>query len=1008
MTDERFPTGSSSRDSSRRFDAHEGSKDGSMSSSIFKRDRRDSGSPPFGEEARISQNYTNKIRHSEKGNRRFQRYVGSGGENSQPGSSSGGSISKREQHRREFVEGSRNLALESWKLDKREKDHASVLAEKQLSGNDEDDARAEFTKNDSTKQDPTNEDPSPNHTEESDAIPDTSVLSEVTGSVPDSFYKNLLKSDRDAPAEAEYTDDSEAETLPANSPPRINRGRKLVFQGDTVNQDHSDGESAEPAERAVSHGAPEQPNFSSKLKLPEASLKPYKLKRDSSGRSLLQRACKKGNVRDVTQLLQRGADPNEADFCGFTCLHEAALAGHTDVAKILLEHGADVNKQALEAGDLETPLIDASENQHTETVQLLLEHGADTRVYNIDGFTALTKIYNDHANEEGYEKIIKLLEDASHRLAAKTEGPSDPLLDIMPPSPDSVLEDPNDLYFAELIKKKSAYIFKHAAEGHKEMIANYLLEGGNLLRQPDIFIVAARNGHLEMINIILGLASDFDIDTENSCGLSALLASVGRGHRELVKFLLTKGADPYKRRKDSMNALDIACRSAMFDPVEVRTVREAMAEREEKKGEFVVKKEEKKEAKEKNPECAPEEHPVALGEHKPKKRTSDETGGVPKRLRKSSISGENFLAEAGAAASPEATLPAKADQRGAPESKSDSKADVRNEVKPKGDQDEPIEAQGDELSREGALPRRGSTQGSDSRESTPQQPQSPVNKVTEEQRARSAEEARVWQEKVEAKKRARREMFLKMEKEREKQRREDEERKHEDETRRQKERLEKKKEQERQLEKEQLENSRALENEKRSRLEKLIRENYPVGLLCVPKLSLTERARVYSPLYTFEKESVEYVADVQMFLLSGIPVKNIALPDSAKKEASLQDKGALWRLLGPMMGNENNGDSKFKNLLVHFVELELATTWFRANSADVYEQIWTKHRIVRVDLDTFKLIANASGEVTATPAADPVAELSFDIQSEKFFVPPNLRRRPDAIRAIQVATSPLW
>ncbi len=37
-----------------------------------------------------------------------------------------------------------------------------------------------------------------------------------------------------------------------------------------------------------------------------------------------------------------------------------------------------------------------------------------------------------------------------------------------------------------------------------------------------------------MINIIMGLATDFDIDTENSCGLTALLASVGRGHRDVM------------------------------------------------------------------------------------------------------------------------------------------------------------------------------------------------------------------------------------------------------------------------------------------------------------------------------------------------------------------------------------------------------------------------------------------------------------------------------------------
>jgi ankyrin repeat protein len=53
---------------------------------------------------------------------------------------------------------------------------------------------------------------------------------------------------------------------------------------------------------------------------------------------------KRGDVRAVNWLLERGADPNtrwahwDADV---TPLHLAALAGHTDVARVLLDHGAD-------------------------------------------------------------------------------------------------------------------------------------------------------------------------------------------------------------------------------------------------------------------------------------------------------------------------------------------------------------------------------------------------------------------------------------------------------------------------------------------------------------------------------------------------------------------------------------------------------------------------------------------------------------------------------------------
>ena len=54
-------------------------------------------------------------------------------------------------------------------------------------------------------------------------------------------------------------------------------------------------------------------------------------------------------------------------------LLEAAMYGHTEICKQLLEHGADANAKD-KYGD--TPLRDAAKNGHTETCRLLLrQHG---------------------------------------------------------------------------------------------------------------------------------------------------------------------------------------------------------------------------------------------------------------------------------------------------------------------------------------------------------------------------------------------------------------------------------------------------------------------------------------------------------------------------------------------------------------------------------------------------------------------------------------------------------
>ena len=53
-----------------------------------------------------------------------------------------------------------------------------------------------------------------------------------------------------------------------------------------------------------------------------------------------------GDVTRVTQLLKEGAQPDRyrGQYRG-TALYRAASNGHNDIAKILIEAGADVNKQ---------------------------------------------------------------------------------------------------------------------------------------------------------------------------------------------------------------------------------------------------------------------------------------------------------------------------------------------------------------------------------------------------------------------------------------------------------------------------------------------------------------------------------------------------------------------------------------------------------------------------------------------------------------------------------------
>ncbi len=79
-----------------------------------------------------------------------------------------------------------------------------------------------------------------------------------------------------------------------------------------------------------------------------------------------------GDIDAAKKFLNAGTDVNEKVQHGWTLLHETAVFGHAEVAKLLIENGANVN-----AWDgYETPL-DVSDDE-SEIAELLRKHGGKT------------------------------------------------------------------------------------------------------------------------------------------------------------------------------------------------------------------------------------------------------------------------------------------------------------------------------------------------------------------------------------------------------------------------------------------------------------------------------------------------------------------------------------------------------------------------------------------------------------------------------------------------------
>lgn len=125
---------------------------------------------------------------------------------------------------------------------------------------------------------------------------------------------------------------------------------------------------------------------------------------------------KTGDVAAVTSALDKGAAVNEID--GVTALYIACETGSVELAKLLIDHGADVN---LPVSWQRTPLFAANKGGYADIVKLLLDNGADPNQL------AKSQTPLHVAAENGCLQCIVHLVDAGADVNALTSNGSPPV-----------------------------------------------------------------------------------------------------------------------------------------------------------------------------------------------------------------------------------------------------------------------------------------------------------------------------------------------------------------------------------------------------------------------------------------------------------------------------------------------------------------------------------------------------------------------------------------------------
>ncbi len=261
--------------------------------------------------------------------------------------------------------------------------------------------------------------------------------------------------------------------------------------------------------------------------------------------SALADAAMRQDLPTVRTLLAQKADVNAAQGDGTTALHWAVYNHRADLVRMLLAAGADV-KAKTRLGAL-TPVMMAARSGDSAVLALLLNAKGDAVAPNANGTTPLMFA----AGGGKPEAVTMLIERGAEVNATDTTNGQTPLMFAAAQGRVDAVQvllahkaNPNTATkVSAIITMGERYKAKTDGKGTREITS----EGGrsdiNAMGGLTALMFAAREGHLEVVRALVTGGADVNA-ASGADAMTALTMAIVNGRLDIAMLLLERGADP--------------------------------------------------------------------------------------------------------------------------------------------------------------------------------------------------------------------------------------------------------------------------------------------------------------------------------------------------------------------------------------------------------------------------------------------------------------------------------